>query len=140
MSNQETETAGVKLAIDELIQSATNYDVDVLERIYHDRLEVIMVDTDDNVSTANKTAFKALFQQKLDTGDPPMNTWAKYHRIEVQHNKANVLLSRKNDLSGQNMILILSIDLTFEDDRWQVLREVIFLRPDEETQTNTGRS
>jgi ketosteroid isomerase-like protein len=133
MSNQEAKTAQVKFAIDELIQTATNYDVDVLERIYHDDLEVIMIDTDDNVSTANKAAFKGLFQKKKEDGESPMNTWAKYHRVDVQGDKANVLLSRKNDLSGQNMILILSIDLTFEDERWQVLREVIFLRPEDAT-------
>ncbi len=121
----------VKLAIDELIQTATNYDVDVLDRIYHDDLEVIMVDTEDNVSTANKAAFKGLFQTKKEAGDPPMNTWSNFHRIDVSDDKAHVLLSRKNDLSGQNMILILSIDLVLEQGRWQVLREVIFLRPEE---------
>lgn len=135
MKMNDTREDEVKLAIDELIQTATNYDVDVLERIYHDELEVVMVDTEDNVSTANKAAFKALFQQKRDAGDPPMNTWVKYHRIDVKDNTANVLLSRKNDLSGQNMILILSIDLVFTDNRWQVLREVIFLRPEESADT-----
>ncbi len=129
-SKNKSEVA-VKQAIDELIQTATNYDVDVLERIYHDKLQVVMVDTDDNVNTADKAAFKSLFQTKKDAGDPPMNTWAHYHRIDVDGDKAHVLLSRKNDLSGTNMILILSIDLVHEDDRWQVLREVIFLRPED---------
>lgn len=138
MSNQETLKADVKQAIDELIQTATNYDVDVLERIYHDDLEVIMVDTADNVNTADKAAFKGLFQTKKEAGDPPMNTWSNFHRIDVSGDKAHVLLSRKNDLSGQSMILILSIDLVFEQGRWQVLREVIFLRPEEPT-TSTAQ-
>ncbi len=131
MTNEDAATAVVKQAIDELIQTATNYDVDVLERIYHDDLQVIMVDTDDNVNTADKTAFKNLFASKKEAGDPPMDTWAHYHRIDVNGDKAHVLLSRKNDLSGTNMVLILSIDLVHEDDRWQVLREVIFLRPEQ---------
>ncbi len=59
-----------------------------------------------------------------------MNTWAHYHRIDVNGENADVLLSRKNDLSGTNMILVLSMDLVHEDGRWQVLREVIFLRPE----------
>ena len=43
---------------------------------------------------------------------------------------AHVIISRKNNLSGRDQILLLSIDLIFEDNRWQVIREVIFLRPD----------
>ncbi len=131
MSNNDAAVATVKAAVDELIQTATSYDVNVLERIYHDDLQVIMVDTDDNVNTADKAAFKGLFTSKKEAGDPPMNTWANFHRIDVNGDKAHVLLSRKNDLSGTNMILLLSIDLILEDDRWQVLREVIFLRPEQ---------
>lgn len=131
MTDQDNKIQEVRQAIDELIQTATNYDVDVLDRIYHDDLEVIMVDTSDNVNKADKAGFKGLFASKRDAGDPPMNTCANYHHIDVNGNAAHVLLSRKNDLSGQNMILFLSIDLAYEDGRWQVTREVIFLRPEE---------
>lgn len=124
---QQTE---VRQAIDDLIQTATTYDVDTLERIYHDTLKVVMIDTDHNVNTADKATFKGLFASKRDAGDPPMNTWAKYHSIDVNGTDAHVLLSRKNDLSGVNMDLTLSIDLVLEDGRWQVVREVIFLRPE----------
>lgn len=130
MSTQH-KTEAVKIAIEELIKTATSYDIDVLDRIYHDTLKVIMIDTDDQLNKADKLAFKGLFQSKKDAGDPPMNTWAKFHSIDVEGDDAHVLLSRKNDLSGTNMILLLSIDLVFEDGRWQVTREVIFLRPEE---------
>ncbi|XMO87452.1 nuclear transport factor 2 family protein [Algibacter sp. AS12] len=124
-------TNTVKKVIVDLIQTATNYDVETLDTIYHNDLNVIMIDTDDNLNTANKEAFKGLFKSKRDAGDPPMNTWAKFHKIDVNGKNAHVLLSRKNNLSGQEQILILSIDLVFEDGRWQVTREVIFLRPEE---------
>ena len=130
MMKKNPRTAEVKKAIDELIQTATTYDIETLDRIYHDDMTVVMVDTDDNVNTADKAAFKDIFKSKKEAGDPPMDTWAKYHRIDVNGDKARVLLSRKNNLSGTNMILFLSIDLMFEDNRWQVLREVIFLRPE----------
>ncbi len=122
--------AEVRQAIDDLIQTATTYDVATLDRIYHDTLNVVMIDSEHNLNRANKEGFKDLFASKRDAGDPPMNTWAKYHSIDVNGDDAHVLLSRKNDLSGVDMDLTLSIDLVFEDDRWQVTREVIFLRPD----------
>lgn len=130
MTNQDPQTQEVKQAIDNLVQTATSYDVDVLEEIYHDNLQVIMVDADGNVNEADKAGFKGLFKSKKEAGDPPMNTWAKYHRIDVNGDNALVLLSRKNDLNGQDMDLFLSIDLVRADGRWQVLREVIFLRPE----------
>lgn len=130
MALDNPRAAEVRQAIDDLIQTATTYDVDTLDRIYHDDLQVVMIDTDHNLNTADKEAFKALFATKRDAGDPPMNTWAKYHSIDVDRDTAHVLLSRKNDLSGMNMDLTLSIDLVFEDSRWQVTREVIFLRPE----------
>jgi len=131
MSLDNAKEADVRQAIDDLIQTATTYDVATLDRIYHDTLHVVMIDSDHNLNTANKVAFKALFASKRDAGDPPMNTWAKFHNIDVDGDTAHVLLSRKNDLSGVNMDLTLSIDLVFEDARWQVTREVIFLRPED---------
>lgn len=130
MALDSARQAEVRQAIDDLIQTATTYDVDTLDRIYHDKLHVVMIDHEHNLNTANKVAFKGLFASKRDAGDPPMNTWAKFHSIEVTGDDAHVLLSRKNDLSGVNMDLTLSIDLVFEDNRWQVMREVIFLRPE----------
>lgn len=128
MDIQKNETL-VKQVIDDLIQTATTYDIKKLDNIYHDDLSVVMIDIDGNLNTANKDTFKAIFKSKKEAGDPPMNTWAKYRKIDVNNNKAHVLLSRKNNLSGIDQILLLSIDLIFEDNRWQVIREVIFLRP-----------
>ena len=130
MTQADTKKNDVKAVIDALIQTATTYDVEALDRIYHDDLHVVMVDTQDNVNQANKAAFKGLFANKREAGDPPMNTWAKYHNIDVNGETANVLLSRKNNLNGSDMDLFLSIDLRHEDGRWQVIREIIFLRPE----------
>ena len=131
MSTQNPRVEEVKQVMNDLIQIATSYDIDELDRIYHDDMSVLMIDTEGSVNTANKADFIQIFQAKKDAGEPPMNTWADFHRIDVDGDKAHVLVSRKNDLSGQNMILLLSIDFIFQDNRWQVTREVIFLRPEE---------
>lgn len=120
----------VRQTIDKLIQTATSYDIDALDAIYHDDMSVLMIDINDNVSGANKSNLIDLFRSKRDTGAPPMNTWAKYHNIEVTDDKAHVLLSRKNDLTGKPMRLLLSIDLIICDERWQVIREVISIHED----------
>ena len=119
----------VQAKIDELIQKATSYDIESLDRIYHDDLHIIMVDHKDNINIFNKTQFKELFTKKKEAGNDQMNTWVKYHHIHIRGNDAVVALSRVNDLNGEEMKLSCSIDLVFEADRWQVLREEIFLRP-----------
>lgn len=130
VSSTHSKTDEVKAAIDALIQTATTYDVEALERIYHDDLHVTMVDAQNNVNHADKATFKGLFASKRDAGDPPMNTWAKYHHIDVKDDAATILLSRKNNLNGADMDIFLTIDLKHEDGRWQVTREIIFLRPE----------
>ncbi len=133
MNTSELNENAVRKTIDELIQTATTYDIETLDRLYHEDLEVTMVDASNNVNVAGKEDFKALFKSKGDAGDPPMNTWARYHKLTVNGESAQVLLSRKNNLNGQNMDLFLSIDLLYEANRWQIRREAIFLRPEEET-------
>jgi len=119
----------IKQVIDDLIHTATTYDTDTLARIYHDDLEVIMVDADHNVNTATKKDFIAIFDAKRQAGDGPMNTWAEYHHITKNGDNAHVVLSRKNNLNGQDMKLFLDIDLRYVDARWQVTREAIQLSP-----------
>jgi len=52
MSLSENQLNAVRQTIDDLIQTATNYDVDTLDRLYHQDLEVTMVDASDNVTTS----------------------------------------------------------------------------------------
>ena len=127
MSSLTENELEIKVVIDKLIQTATNYDVETLEAIYHDELQVFMLGTSGELQTATKDTFTSLFAQKREAGDPPMNTWSEFHHIDVIGDSAHVLLSRKNDLSGEPMKLHLSIDLQKTEGEWQVTREVIFL-------------
>lgn len=128
---EKNNVKSVKDAIQKLIQAGTTFDVDALERIYHNSLQVITIDLEDNVSIADKAAFKGLFETKRKAGSALLNTWAKFDHIELNDEKAHVLISRKVNLANEDQYLVLSIDLVFEDNRWQVTREVIFARPDQ---------
>lgn len=133
MSNHKPQIDEVRATINALIEAGTSFDIAALDRIYHDQLTVLSFDTsDDNsgeVNKANKEAFKGLFKAKLEAGAEPLNTWADYHFIEADDEKAHVLISRKVNLVDQEQLLTLSIDLVYQDTRWQVIREVIFARP-----------
>ena len=136
MPSQNPATQAVQQAIDALIQAGTTFDIEALDRIYHDDLQVMMIDPTGSVNIADKATFKGLFEAKLAAGEPPLNTWAQFNHIHVDETTAHVLVTRKVNLTGQDQKLVLSIDLSHENDRWQVTREVIFARPNEETTCN----
>ncbi|MEM1051749.1 MAG: hypothetical protein AAGI28_06585 [Pseudomonadota bacterium] len=127
-----TDLASVRHVIDRLIGLADNFDMAALDRIYHDDIEVIMVDVDGRPHISDKPAFKEIVRrnQESSADDPSIPNITTYHHIQANSDKALVLVSRKNGLSGADRELLISIDLIFADARWQVIREVIFVRPD----------
>ncbi len=118
-----------KATIESLIGAGTTFDINQLELIYHNDLQVIMIDEEGQKMIADKATFKNLFETKKKNGDPPLNTWAEYNHIEATADKAHVIVTRKVNLTGEERKLTLSIDLVKEANRWQVIREVIFSQP-----------
>lgn len=120
----------IRSTMNALIQAGTSFDVDALDRLYHSDLKILMIDLEGNLNQADKPGFMTMFKGMKDAGAAPMNTWAQFNEISADGDEGHVLITRKNNLGGGDSILVLSIDLTLEDDRWQIRREVIFVRPD----------
>ncbi|WP_109299134.1 hypothetical protein [Aquimarina sp. AU474] len=118
---------GLKQTIENLIEAGTSFDVEQLDRIYHEDLQVIMIDDQEQKTITDKKSFKELFSSKKENGDPPLNTWRKFNHIEVNNNLGHVIVMRRVNLTGQERKLILSIDLIWSENRWQVTREVILM-------------
>ncbi len=116
---------GLKKTVENLIKAGTTFDVEQLELIYHRELKVIMMDNKGQIMISNKETFKNLFQVKKENGDSPLNDWAEFHHIETNENNGHVIVTRKVNLTGIEQKIILSIDLIWEENRWQVIREVI---------------
>jgi len=120
----------VKAAMEHLIDRATNYDVDALDSIYHDDFHTTLVMPDGVVKTYNKKEFKEHFAKQAKEGKEQLNTWADWHDFHILGNSAVSVLTRKHSgMNGEEMYLLCNIELRFEDGRWQVLREAIYLRP-----------
>ncbi|WP_444937543.1 hypothetical protein [Microbulbifer sp. JMSA002] len=115
--------------IDYLVQAGVHCRVDELESAYHRNMQVYMLDDSDQLTLADKSAFIDLFKRKRDAGELPLNSWTKIHHVAANNSSALVIFSRKNNLAGQERKLRLGIDLVYEDGRWQVIREIIFLEP-----------
>lgn len=120
----------VRAAMDHLIDRATNFDIDALETIYHKDFHTTLVMPDGKVVSYNKEEFKTHFAKQAQAGNAQLNTWADWHDFHILGNSAVCVLTRQHSgMNGEEMRLLCNIELRFEDGRWQVLREAIFLRP-----------
>lgn len=129
MTENNKYTEQIKSTIKELIKAGTTFNVEKLEEIYHNELEIIMIDENGHTMLANKSMFKNIFQAKKNNGDSPLNTWAKFNLILGDSQKGLVVISRKVNLTGEERKLTLNIDLVKKNNNWQVIREVIFSQP-----------
>lgn len=123
-------TADIRAAMDHLIDRATNFDVDALEDIYHRDFHTTLVMPDSTVMTYTKDEFITHFRQQAEEGKTQLNTWADWHDFHVLGDSGVSVLTRKHSgMNGEEMKLLCNIEWRYEDSRWQVLREAIFLRP-----------
>jgi ketosteroid isomerase-like protein len=120
----------IRAAMDHLIDRATNFDIEALETIYHKDFHTTLVMPDSTVVTYNKEEFKAHFAKQAEEGKTQLNTWADWHDFHVLGDSAVCVLTRRHSgMNDEEMKLLCNIELRFEDGRWQVIREAIFLRP-----------
>ena len=120
----------IRAAMDHLIDRATHFDVDALETIYHRDFHTTLVMSDGTVNTYGKEAFIAHFRKQAEDAKTPLNSWADWHDFHVLGDSAVCVLTRQHSgMSGDEMKLLCNIEWRFEEGRWQVLREQIFLRP-----------
>ncbi len=107
----------IRSTIEELIQVGTSFDTEQLDRLYHDDMQIRIIDLEGNLTKADKPSFVAMLREMTANGAGPMNTWAQFNEITADGDKGHVLITRKNELGGAPSILVLSIDLIFEDGR-----------------------
>ena len=130
MSKETHTKEAIRAAMDHLIDRATNFDIEALDTIYHKDFHTTLVMPDNTVITYNKDEFKSHFVKQAAEGKTQLNTWAEWHDFHVLGDSAVCVLTRKHSgMNGEEMMLLCNIELRFEDGRWQVIREAIYLRP-----------
>ena len=127
MKSDSPQAKEVRAEIDRLIESATSGQFEILDHMYHEDMKIYLFDADDNLHISDKEAFKKHVIESTRSAPSP-NISAKYHVVEADEANGHVLISRKVNLTGKEQLVTLSIDLVFEAGRWQITREVIFVR------------
>lgn len=114
----------LKEAVKTLIKAGTTYDVQQLELTYHKNLKVFMVDENGQSNMLDKSTVLHMFQSKKDNGDTPLNDWMNFSNIELDDELGHTIITRKVNLTGKEQTFVFSIEWVWEDNRWQVSREV----------------
>lgn len=131
MSDTQDTTKDVRKTIENLIENGSTYNIDKLDRIYHDRLDIMMIDERGEVSRMDKAQNMEVFRLKREQQAEPLSRWAEFNYVQGSGNQGRVVVTRKMQLRGQPEQFVLVIDLVREDSRWQVIREIVFVKPDE---------
>lgn len=129
MTETHPNAPAVKAALDDLIHGVSGHSFDVLNDLYHRDMQTYLLLNDGTLMRNNKSGFMDFVKHNmgaLQDDDP----WVKYHLVEAGETQGHIVVSRKNNATGRRQLISLSIDFVFEDDRWQITREVIMTRND----------
>lgn len=129
MSPDSPQATELKKELDKLIASAASEDFSILDNIYHDNMQIYLLDANNTLHRMDKPGFKQHVIESTKTAQAPQ-IWSKYHLVEADKHNGHIIISRKVNLTGEQQLVTLSIDFVFEDDRWQITREVIFVSDD----------
>lgn len=135
--HEDPNIRAVRATIEALVEHGSRYHVDELERIYHRDLEVVMIDEDGEVAVTSRDENMAYFRSRHDDGASPLSRWTRFNHIAAGDRTGHVLVTRRMQFRDRPERLLLSIDLVREDGRWQVIREVVFIRPDDGTTSSS---
>lgn len=131
MTTDHPQVTAVKATLDELIAGVSGHTFEVLDRTYHDDMQTYLMMGSEKLVRNDKAGFMTHIEKVMGEAQEH-NIWARYHLIEADDKNGHILISRKNNLTGIEEIVTLSIDFVFEDGRWQIIREVILTPSHEE--------
>lgn len=127
MSTTHPNVPAVKATLDALIGDVSGHAFETLDRTYHRDMQTYLMVEGGAVMQNDKPAFMEHVRQAMGK-EVDHDPWTEYHLIEANETQGHILISRKNNVTNRKQLVSLSIDFVFEDDRWQITREVIMTR------------
>lgn len=115
--------AEVKTVVMELIEYDSNYNVEMLDRLYADTMRLIRVDGHGKISVLDRDQVLELVRSMLEVGSRPTDTEAEFNRIDVDGDLANVVVTRSMNLFGKPEKTVFTLSLGKRESCWQVLEE-----------------
>lgn len=113
----------------EFIQNATNYNMPYLNAIYSDKLIIVMVDENDNVSRLDKEQLMVFFQKRIDDKLPPLSDKSNFLYAGGDENSAMVIVSREMTFNDRLEKMLFTLIWEKTATGWQVVKESSSTKP-----------
>ncbi|WP_394746929.1 hypothetical protein [Spongiimicrobium salis] len=117
---------GLKASLGHLINAKESVEIALFNSLYHRNMQVLMINEQGKTMRFDKTSFVELIETRLNEGDIQENSTAQFNHAEVNGDTGHIAITRQVNLTGTQSRLALSIDFIWEEERWQIIREVIF--------------
>jgi hypothetical protein len=113
----------------EFIQNATNYNMPYLEKIYADKLLIVMVDENDTVNTINKEQLIAFFQNRKDTNLAPLSGKSEFLYAVCDEKSGMVVVNREMSFNERPEKMFFTLVWEKTEIGWQVVKESSLSKP-----------
>ena|SRR5690606_11517354 len=111
------------------IQHATNHNIDYLEKMYSDKLHIVMVDENDGVNIMDKKQTIAYFKNRVDSGMEPLSDESNFLFSEGDDTSAMVIVSRKMKFNGRLEKMLFTLIWEKSEHGWQIVKESTSVKP-----------
>lgn len=113
----------------EFIHEATHYNIDYVEKIYSDKLMIVMVDENDNVNTMDKRQTVDYFQGRLDANAEPLSEKSNFLHVMCDENSGMVVVSREMTFNARPEKMLFTLIWEKTEIGWQVVKESSSVTP-----------
>lgn len=120
----------VKKTVENLIENGTSYNVENLNDIYDDKLKIVQIDEQGNVTVTTKKETLDFFAAKRAAGDEPLSKETVWNYVEANENTGHVIVTRRMKIKDRAEKSVFSLHLEKKNSRWVIVRETAFVQPE----------
>lgn len=113
----------------EFIHNATNYNMTYLDKIYSDKLIIVMVDENDQISTMDKPQLISFFQKRSDDNAEPLSEKSNFLYATADEVSGMVLVSREMTFNIRPEKMLFTLIWEKSATGWQVVKESSSTKP-----------
>lgn len=113
----------------EFIHNATTYNMEYIDKIYSDKIIIVMVDENDNTNTFNKQQLLDFFQKRLDDKVAPLSQKSDFLYADGDEKSAMVIVNREMTFNQRPEKMLFTLFWENTDKGWQVVKESSSVKP-----------
>ncbi|MDZ8119498.1 nuclear transport factor 2 family protein [Pontiella agarivorans] len=117
----------LKAAVEHLIHSGCNYNLNEFGNIYTPDLKVVIIDPSSQVAILNYEQNYEFFKAKRDSGASPLEETVNFVHLDISGDYGYVVVIRHVAMDIERQKVVFSLNLRKCDGVWKVFRETAMI-------------